>query len=172
MVETPTPMRADPNSLTELATRIKTGHAGVLEASKGVVQRAISVGTDLIVAKKSPDMKHGMWLPWLRDNCNVTERHATRYMLLASGKQKLLGLKPDIVSDLTLTGALRLVQGKADKKDDGTGDLGKYLKAQKSLIEKKLKKLPPEDVEEAAELTIAELQAVIDTIKPPLAKAS
>jgi hypothetical protein len=71
------PTQLNPNSLTDLAARIKTGHAEVLEASKNVVVRAIAVGTDLIAAKKSPDMKHGMWLPWLRDNCNVTERHAT-----------------------------------------------------------------------------------------------
>jgi hypothetical protein len=92
-------------------------------------------------------------------------------MLLAANKHKLTALKPDIMSDMTLTGALRFVQGKPEKQNDGTGDLGKYLKAQKSLIEKKLKKLSPEDVEEAAELTITELQAVVDGIKPPLAKA-
>jgi hypothetical protein len=53
-----------------------------------------------------------------------------------------------------------------------SGGLGKYLKAQTALIEKKLKKLSPEDVEEAAQLTIAELQAAVDGIKPPLANAS
>jgi hypothetical protein len=171
MVET-TPMRPEPGSLPDLAQRIKTAHAAVLEASKNIVLKAIAIGTDLIAAKKSPDMKHGMWLKWLSENCDVSERHANRYMELAAGKHKLTGLKPDTMSDLTLIGALRIVQGTPDKQDDGTGKLGKYLKAPNALIEKKLKKLPPEDVEEAVQLTIAELQAAVDAIKPPMAKAS
>jgi Protein of unknown function (DUF3102) len=161
-------LNANPNSLAELATRIKTGHAGVLDASKNVVLKAIAVGTDLIAAKKSPDMKHGMWLPWLRDNCGVSERHATRYMQLAAGKHKLTALKSDTMSDLTLTGALRFVQGKT-KGDDGSGDLGKYGKAQATLI-KKLKKLPPDDAETAVQQTIKELTEAVAAIKPTAAK--
>ena len=157
-------------TLTDLANRIKNGHAGVLEASKNVVQKAITVGTDLIAAKNSPDMKHGMWLKWLKDNCGVSERHATRYMQLAAGKPKLNQLKSDTMSDLTLTGALRIVQGK-DKEHDGSGDLGKYDKAQDTLI-KKLRKLSPEDVEEAAQKTITELQAAVAELKKPVKAAA
>jgi Protein of unknown function (DUF3102) len=167
MVET-TPMKPEIGSLPDLAQRIKTAHTAVLDASKNVVLKAISIGTDLIAAKKSPDMKHGMWLPWLKDNCGVSERHANRYMELAAGKQKLAALKLDTMSDLTLTGALRFVQGKTTE-DDGTGDLGKYGKAQATLI-KKLKKLSPIDAEEAARQTITELQKVATEIKPPAAK--
>jgi Protein of unknown function (DUF3102) len=161
-----TPLPA--NSLADLATRIKASHAGVLEASKGVVQKAIAVGTDLIAAKNQ--MKHGMWLPYLRDNCGVSERHATRYMQLAAGKHKLAQLKPDIMSDLTLTGALRFIQGKT-KENDGSGDLGKYDKAQATLI-KKLKKLSPDEVEAAAQQTIEELEKVVAAIKPTAVKAA
>ena len=56
----PTPLPNAAPALAELATRIKNGHAGVLEASKNVVLKAIAVGTDLIAAKKSADMQHGM----------------------------------------------------------------------------------------------------------------
>jgi hypothetical protein len=165
----PTLLNSNPQ-LTELATRIKNGHAQVIDAAKNVVLKAIAVGTDLIAAKKSADMKHGMWLPWLKDNCGVSERHATRYMLLAMGKHKLTALKSDIVSDLTLTGALRLVQGK-NKEPDGAGEMGRYEKAQATLI-KRLNGLSADDVVDAAESTIAALQGVIDKVKKPLSNVA
>ena len=141
-----------------------------LRLLKGSSKRQSPSGTDLIAAKNSADMKHGMWLRWLRDNCGVSERHATRYMQLAAARQKLAGLKPDIMSDMTLVGALRFIGGR-DREDDGSGDLSKYDKAQATLI-KKLKKLSLADVEEAAQQTIHELEKVVAAIKLPVAKAA
>jgi hypothetical protein len=166
----PLPLKP-PDELAALATRIKNGHAAVLDASKNVVQKAITVGTDLIAAKNSADIKYCMWIKWLKDNCGVSERHATRYMQLAAGKQKLASVKSDTMSDLTLTGALRFVQGTGDKKDDGSGDLSKYDKAAAALI-KKLKKLSPADIEEAARETIAELEKVVAAVKPAVKQAA
>jgi len=94
-------------------------------------------------------------------------------MKLAANKPKLdekLRTKSATIADLTLTQALRLIEDKSDR-NDGSGDLGKYDKAQAALI-KKLKKLSPEEVEAAAQQTIQELEKVVAAVKPPLAKAS
>jgi hypothetical protein len=54
-------------------------------------------------------------------------------------------------------------QTKPDK--DGDGAMGKYEKARVALI-KKLAELPPEDVEDAAQRTITELQEAMAAMKP------
>jgi tRNA(Ile)-lysidine synthase TilS/MesJ len=169
MVDTPTPIKPEYGSLEDLANRIKAAHAGVLEASKNVVQKAIQAGMALREAKAK--LVHGEWLPWLKDNCNVSERHANNYMKLAANKPKLdekLQLKSATIADLTLTQALRLIEDKSGR-DDGSGDLGKYDKAQATLI-KKLQKLSPEDAEKAVQQTIQELQKAVTAIKSPAAK--
>jgi Protein of unknown function (DUF3102) len=167
----PTPLKPEYGSLEDLASRIKAAHAGVLEASKNVVLKAVQAGIALREAKGK--LAHGEWLPWLKDNCDVSERHANNYMKLAANKPKLdekLRTKSATIADLTLTQALRLIEDKSDR-NDGSGDLGKYDKAQAALI-KKLKKLSPEEVDGAAQQTIQELEKVVAAIKPPLAKAN
>jgi hypothetical protein len=171
MVDTATPLKPEYGSLEDLANRIKAAHTAVQDASKNVLGKAIAAGIALREAKAK--LGHGQWLPWLKDNCDVSERHANNYMKLAANKPKLdekLRTKSATIADLTLTQALRLIEDKSDR-NDGSGDLGKYDKAQAALI-KKLKKLSPEEVEAAAQQTIQELEKVVAAVKPPLAKAS
>ena len=58
---------------------------------------------------------HGKWLAWLKENCpDISDRTAERYMKLAGGKAKLEKklqdpAKFDIMSDLTINEALRLI---------------------------------------------------------------
>jgi hypothetical protein len=94
-------------------------------------------------------------------------------MKLANGRAKLeqwVRDKSAKLADMKLGLAEKIID---DKKDAGSGDgpLSKYQKANAALI-KKLLALPAEDIVEAANATITELQAVIGDIKPGLKLAS
>jgi len=58
-------------------------------------------------------VKHGEWLPWLKDNCHLPERTAERYMYVASNEPKLadaLAAKSATMADLnSLNEAVRLI---------------------------------------------------------------
>jgi Protein of unknown function (DUF3102) len=132
----------------------------VLDAGKNVVRKAIEAGVALIDAKRQ--VGHGNWLRWLKDNCELSERTAEVYMECARNRQKL----EDIIAgaaNMTLAQSLRKIKPKLDKSNDGA--MGKYEKARVALI-KKLAELPPEDVEDAAQRTITELQAAVAAMKP------
>ena len=135
---------ADP--LAELANRIKSYHKAVEDAAKNIVEKAILAGQALNEAKGK--VLHGEWLPWLQKECGLPERTAQRYMRLATGKKKIdqwLLTKSATMADLTLAQVERIVG------DD-------YEKAVASLI-KRLKGLPPNEMEHAAQVAIAALQA-------------
>ena len=100
-----TPLAAS-NSLADLAGRIKIEHQAVAIALKGSIEHAIAAGELLIEAKAQ--IQHGGWLPWLRDHCNISERMAQRYLRLARNRAALEA-KSDIVSDLSIGGALALL---------------------------------------------------------------
>jgi hypothetical protein len=146
--------------LEDLATRIKTAHRAVRDAAKNIVREAITAGVALIDAKRQ--VGHGNWLRWLRDNCELSERAAEVYVECARNRQKLEAIIAG-AANMTLAQALREIKPKLDKGNDGA--MGKYEKARAALI-KKLAKLPPEDVEDAAQRTITELQEAMAVMKP------
>ena len=81
------------NRLPVLAEEIKRAHTGVMDAAKTAAERAIEAGNALIEAKAL--VKHGEWLPFLRDHCEIPERTAQLYMKIAR-----LELEPATVADL------------------------------------------------------------------------
>ena len=81
------------NRLPVLANEIKRAHTGVMDAAKTAAERAIEAGNALIEAKAL--VKHGEWLPFLRDHCEIPERTAQLYMKIAR-----LDLEPATVADL------------------------------------------------------------------------
>ena len=81
------------NRLPILADEIKRAHTGVMDAAKTAAERAIEAGNALIEAKAL--VKHGQWLPFLRDHCELPERTAQLYMKIAR-----LDLEPATVADL------------------------------------------------------------------------
>jgi hypothetical protein len=156
----PTALKPNADPLADLATRIKSLHAQVLDAGKNVVRKAIEAGVALIDAKRQ--VGHGNWLRWLRDNCELSERTAEVYMECARNRQKLEAIIAG-AANMTLAKALREIKPNLDKGNDGA--MGKYEKARAALI-KKLAELPPEDVEDAAQRTITELQEAVAAMKP------
>ena len=142
---------ARPNTgLDDLAIRIKSAHQAVREAAKAIVARAIDAGLALNDARSK--LPHGEWLPWLKDNCGLSERTAYNYMLIANNRTKFA-----IDANLTLTQALRQLREEEPKE---AGPASRYDKAQATLL-RSLGNLLPDEIESAAKRTIAELEAAI-----------
>jgi hypothetical protein len=160
MADTVQQMNSNADPLADLATRIKSLHAEVLDAGKNVVRKAIEAGVALIDAKRQAG--HGNWLRWLKDNYELSERTAEVYVECARNRQKLEAIIAG-AANMTLAQALREIKPKFDKGNDGA--MGKYEKARAALI-KRLAELPPEDVEDAAQRTITELQEAMAVMKP------
>lgn len=90
------------SDLPTLAKRINEEHAAVTLAITEGLQHAMTAGDLLLEAKAK--VKHGQWLPWLRENCAISERTAQLYMRVAR-ERPMLEMKSATVADLTLRGA-------------------------------------------------------------------
>ncbi len=90
------------NRLPVLAADIRAAHAGVIDAAKTAAGRAIEAGRDLIEAKSL--LKHGQWLPWLKEHVGFSDRTAQLYMRIAQ-----LGLESATVADLGLQAAAKVL---------------------------------------------------------------
>ena len=99
------------NRLPVLAEEIKRAHIGVMDAAKTVAERAIEAGNALIEAKSL--VKHGEWLPFLKEHCALPERTAQLYMKIAR-----LDLEPATVADLGGHHTLDLPNVGVDARDD------------------------------------------------------
>jgi Protein of unknown function (DUF3102) len=65
------------NYLPELAARIRAEHEATAAALRTSVEHGIAAGELLIEAKSK--VPHGQWLPWLNENCSMSERSASHY---------------------------------------------------------------------------------------------
>jgi hypothetical protein len=154
-------------SLDDLASRIKTYHAQVIDAARNVVGKAIQAG--LLLKEAKGKVSRGEWLSWLKKHCELSERTAHRYMQLAANQRKIeeaLRDKSATMATLTLNKALKAIEARPDP---AGGAWTKYAKTQEALI-KTLGDLLPDEIEEAAKQTIGELQKFVPAA--PLAKAS
>src|SRR5262245_32791867 len=134
MTDNPVPTKPEYGSLPDLAERIKTCHAGVMEAARNVVAKAISAGQLLKEAKAK--LPHGQFMPWLAEHCDLSERTAHRYMQLATNKLKIeeaLKGKSATMATLSLNKAMRLIEDKGDN-DHGLAAASKYAKTQEALL--------------------------------------
>lgn len=86
------------NRLPALAAEIRRAHTDVQDAAKTAAQRAIDAGHALIEAKEL--VKHGEWLPWLREHCALTERTAQLYMQIVKK-----GATADVIAAVGLSAA-------------------------------------------------------------------
>ena len=92
--------------LADLAVRIKAEHEAANEALQRGLRHALKAGDLLIEARDL--VPHGMWLPWLKDNCAFSERTAQLYMRLARHRP-MVEMKSASLADLTLEGAAKLL---------------------------------------------------------------
>jgi hypothetical protein len=75
------------NSLADLAARIKVEHESAGAAVRKGAEHAMAAGDMLIEAKAQ--IGHGLWLPWLRDHCELSVRVAQQYMRVAKGRAQI-----------------------------------------------------------------------------------
>jgi hypothetical protein len=94
------------NSLVDLAARIKAEHEATSSNLKRGLSHAIAAGQLLIKAKEQ--LKHGKWLPWLSECCQVPERTAQAYMRVAKSFGNLGdSANTQRVADLSFRDSLR-----------------------------------------------------------------
>jgi hypothetical protein len=94
------------NHLPVLAAEIMRAHAEARGAARMSLTHAIKAGEALIEAKGQ--LKHGEWLPWLKDKCELSERTAQVYMQLAAHGGQFSNTHD--IADLTITGALEQIE--------------------------------------------------------------
>jgi DUF3102 family protein len=87
-----------------VARRGAGGH--VPAAARTAIEHAIECGRLLVEAKAS--VPHGEWLPWLRENTEVSERTARRWMRFAENSETLLA-KSATVAELIFAEAEQLL---------------------------------------------------------------
>jgi Protein of unknown function (DUF3102) len=125
--ETPTERKArsapgiGDNSLAALAERIRAEHEATAAAMHRGCEHAIAAGRLLIEAKAL--LRHGEWLPWLQEHCQVSDRTARLYMRLARHAPELEANRQR-VADLTVRAALDALAPVA-LPDIGRGRLGR-----------------------------------------------
>jgi hypothetical protein len=112
-------------TLDELATRIKTEHSAIAEhmRGKGLVEKAINLGRALNQAKAK--VEHSKWLDWLKQNCELKERTAQRYMRLDEHRAKIdahCKEKSVTVTDLTLNKAFELTAAPKPQEENNNSD--------------------------------------------------
>ena len=90
------------NWLLDMAERVNASAAAMQDAANVFAERALETGRLLIEAKS--ECPHGDWLAFLK-RAGVAERQAQRLMSLVRG-----GVKPDMMSDLGVAGALDYVR--------------------------------------------------------------
>ena len=164
--------RSEPLSLTDLGKKIKSGHEALANVLRGIVPHAISIGEDLNKAKAQ--VGHGGFLKWVRLNCAMTNKTAERYMKLATNKDKLhaklqelskkAGDKFEIISNLSLAQAERLITEPKSGRGNGDNISNAYDRAEEKLMER-LGTLPADVAEAAASETIKQLQFAVEMMK-------
>ena len=98
-------------NIKTLAAQIRTEHLAVKEAARSGLAHAMKCGDLLIEAKAK--VKHGDWLGWLKNECSISERMSQHYMKLAKHRREV-ERKSEMISDLTLTEAIKMVGQKED----------------------------------------------------------
>ena len=98
-------------NLEQLANEVRAAHTAVGHAARNVLEHALTAGEALLKAKAT--VPHGRWLPWLKSECDLSERMAQNYMAIAQGRDTIA--KTQRVADLSLRGALRLLKPPSPK---------------------------------------------------------
>jgi Protein of unknown function (DUF3102) len=99
------------NWLVDLAFRIKAEHEASTEFARRSLVHAMAAGDLLLEAKER--LKHGQWMPWLKEHCAIPDRTARLYMRLAENRSQI----GNAVANLSIQGAIRLL-AEADRQEE------------------------------------------------------
>ncbi|MDP7216149.1 MAG: DUF3102 domain-containing protein [Rhodospirillales bacterium] len=108
------------NRARPLAADIRAEYNAVRMAVETATQHAIRCGQLLIEAKDG--FVHGQWLPWLQENCALSERSAQAYMRLARKYGELDNAKAQRVADLPVRRAIKAITD--ERAENPTPDRG------------------------------------------------
>jgi chromosome condensin MukBEF ATPase and DNA-binding subunit MukB len=163
-------------SVPELAQRIKD-HLKEMEETTNrikqtVLQQALHLGALLLQAKAK--VAHGRFGKWLKDNCDLSERSAQRYMALKEQWPKIEAWMKDnsaTVADLSLRKAEQIIAPSSNNDEDEDDDrkkptqtpAGEYDQLEEKLIEK-LKELDADEARDHADKTIGALNDTVADI--------
>ncbi|MEI6392950.1 MAG: DUF3102 domain-containing protein [Verrucomicrobiota bacterium] len=81
---------------TPLVSEIVALHGEVVTAARTTLDKAIRIGA--LLTEQKAQLKHGKWLPWVKDNLPFTEDTAQRYMRVYSRRSEI---PHDAVFELT-----------------------------------------------------------------------
>lgn len=122
----------DSNRLPVFAAEIMRAHAEARRAAHMSFVHAIEAGEALLEAKEQ--MNHGEWLPWLRDNCEMSESTAQVYMRLAKYKDEVLA-NPQRAADLSIRAALDALRARETRDAAAKRIAGLWASWQENLHE-------------------------------------
>jgi len=122
----------DSNRLPMLAAEIMRVHAEARRAAHMSLVHAIEAGEALLEAKEQ--MNHGEWLPWLRDNCEMSESTAQVYVRLAKYKDEVLA-NPQRAADLSIRAALDALRARETRDAAAKRIAGLWASWQENLHE-------------------------------------
>jgi hypothetical protein len=99
------------DALANLAHRIRQEHEASVSGLKHGLQHAIAAGRLLIKAKEECRQKfrHGKWLAWVREQCQMPERSAQAYMRVARTFGAFDSANAQRVADLSFRDSLRFL---------------------------------------------------------------
>jgi hypothetical protein len=116
------PARAENASLDQLAHWANTGYRDAVAASStagaylgAALYHALWVGECLIEAKSRPEIKHGEWLPWLKENFEGSRRTAADYMRLAGARKEVEGANEQHAAHFSIRQALRIITAPVER---------------------------------------------------------
>jgi Protein of unknown function (DUF3102) len=158
-------------SLEELAARIKAEYEATRTNIRHALASALRAGELLIAAKAR--LRHGEWLPWLRDHCDMSERSAQAFMRVGRNREEIES-NPQTTADLTLDAALQLLakpKPTAARADEGStnepSDRAADLAAAAVRIRALMVGVPVAEEPHAVQVEISEPAAEAE---PPAAK--
>jgi hypothetical protein len=116
------PASATAASLGELATTIRVADQGVAQTAAYVIELALTAGDALLKAKVK--IGHGNWLFYLKNQCDLSEDRAERYMRIARGRT-VLEANSARMRNLSLTAALKLIERSKRASEDSRPKAGR-----------------------------------------------
>lgn len=153
MEVTKTTVVASSDGLQAATGTIRSEYANLLKAQREVVIKAMGIGDRFLDWKAK--LPHGRFRKWVENECGVSIKKAERYMTLAKNRAYLERLDPEVLADLSINAALRMIKGNPSDA---------YDKAEKKLVEK-LGALNADQADACAAETIRVLNEAVAELK-------
>lgn len=100
---------------SDAVAEITSLHASIIGDTRSTLYKAIRIG-ELLSAQRAT-MKHGQWLPWIKDNLPFTQKTTNNYMRVFERRDEL-----ETISNLELTDAYRLLSSGAHVSQNSVDD--------------------------------------------------